>query len=256
MSVNYATVDGSAHAGQDYQAASGTLSFAAGETVKSFDVTTTDDSIFTGARNFTVALSGATNGYLISASPITFSIAENDFSILSFSSSTYTVSQSDAVATITVLRTGTVSHAVSVAYSTSSCCSNLPPVQSAAGTLNFAPGETSKSFSVIINQYDVFIGDANVSLNLFSPSVGATFSGCAVCNPSANLLVKDVHPRPMLAIDDASIFRGTSGTTLVPVTIRMSALSSLFPVKKRSAFSKFATSRRNSIFARSPVIEK
>src|SRR5437667_3394 len=31
MSVNYATVDGSAHAGQDYQAASGTLSFAAGE---------------------------------------------------------------------------------------------------------------------------------------------------------------------------------------------------------------------------------
>jgi uncharacterized delta-60 repeat protein len=54
VSVDYATTDDSAIAGQDYQATSGTLNFAAGEVDKTFDVTLIDDSL--GEPNKTVLL--------------------------------------------------------------------------------------------------------------------------------------------------------------------------------------------------------
>jgi hypothetical protein len=58
--VNYATADGSAAAGADYTAASGTLSFGAGETSKTFTVATTDDTATEGAELFSVLLSSPT----------------------------------------------------------------------------------------------------------------------------------------------------------------------------------------------------
>src|SRR5262249_28154082 len=42
--VRYATADGSAIAGEDYQAASGVLSFAPGETSKAIDIAVLDDA--------------------------------------------------------------------------------------------------------------------------------------------------------------------------------------------------------------------
>ena len=44
VTVDYAMADGSAEAGDDYTAASGTLSFAAGETSKAISVAIDDDS--------------------------------------------------------------------------------------------------------------------------------------------------------------------------------------------------------------------
>ena len=69
-SVNYATADGSAVAGTNYTANSGTLSWTAGDaTAKSFAVTLSSTA-FTGSKTFTVALSavtGATLGSMTSA---------------------------------------------------------------------------------------------------------------------------------------------------------------------------------------------
>ena len=45
VTVNYATADDTATAGADYQSASGTLSFAPGETSKSFTVTILNDAL-------------------------------------------------------------------------------------------------------------------------------------------------------------------------------------------------------------------
>jgi PKD repeat protein len=223
MSVNYSTTDGSAHAGTDYQAASGTLTFAAGETVKSFDVTTIDDTVLTGGRSFSAHLTGATDGYLIGSGTQTISITDNDYSFLGFSQPSYTATQADGSMVATVLRSGNLANAVTVSYSTYSCCS-LPPVQNASGVLNFAPGETAKTITIFINQYDIYIGDSAASITLSNPSFNANFGpSCPYCNPSASLLIKDSNPRPMLSIEDAAIPRPASGTVLVPVTIRLSA---------------------------------
>ena len=57
VTVHYATADGTAVAGQDFQAAQGTLTFAAGETVKTVEVTLIDDAIEDSGETFRLLLS-------------------------------------------------------------------------------------------------------------------------------------------------------------------------------------------------------
>ena len=59
VTVDYATSDGSAEAGNDYTATSGTLSFSAGETRKTISVAISDDTDNEGDETFTVTLSNA-----------------------------------------------------------------------------------------------------------------------------------------------------------------------------------------------------
>jgi Ca2+-binding RTX toxin-like protein len=59
VSVAYASSNGSALAGSDYQPVAGTLVFAAGETAKTFAVDVLDDSVVEQDKSFSVALSGA-----------------------------------------------------------------------------------------------------------------------------------------------------------------------------------------------------
>src|SRR5262249_37478955 len=61
VSVQYATLDGTATAGSDYQAQSGTLTFAPGETSKSITVAVIGDRLAEPNETFSVNLSGATN---------------------------------------------------------------------------------------------------------------------------------------------------------------------------------------------------
>ncbi|MEQ1851878.1 MAG: DUF2341 domain-containing protein, partial [Chthoniobacteraceae bacterium] len=67
VSVNYATSDGTATAGNDYTSASGTLNFAAGETSKTVVVTILNDAVFENSEAFNLNLSGAVNGTITDA---------------------------------------------------------------------------------------------------------------------------------------------------------------------------------------------
>ena len=62
VTVDYATSDGTATAGSDYTAASGTLTFASGETSKTVSVAVLDDSHDEGSETMTLTLSNATGG--------------------------------------------------------------------------------------------------------------------------------------------------------------------------------------------------
>jgi hypothetical protein len=57
VQVNYATVDGSAHAGTDYAASSGTLLFPANATTETISVPVLNSAIFQAPGSFGVALS-------------------------------------------------------------------------------------------------------------------------------------------------------------------------------------------------------
>jgi beta-glucanase (GH16 family) len=63
-SVDYATVDKSAVAGEDYVAASGSLTFAPGETEKSFPVSIVPDTLREGDEEFRVQLSNPVNAVI------------------------------------------------------------------------------------------------------------------------------------------------------------------------------------------------
>ena len=59
VSVDWATVDGTAVAGEDYTAGNGTLTFGPGETVKTVSVEILDDTISDSGETFTLQLSNA-----------------------------------------------------------------------------------------------------------------------------------------------------------------------------------------------------
>ena len=67
VTVDYATADGTASAGADYTAASGTLTFAAGETSKTVAVAALADTEAEGDETFTLTLSNASGATLGSA---------------------------------------------------------------------------------------------------------------------------------------------------------------------------------------------
>ena len=64
VTVDYAASDGTAVAGQDYTAAAGTLSFAAGETEKTVSVTVLDDVHDDPGETLTLTLSNATGAWI------------------------------------------------------------------------------------------------------------------------------------------------------------------------------------------------
>ncbi|MEO1245986.1 MAG: Calx-beta domain-containing protein [Pseudomonadota bacterium] len=76
ISGNYATADGSASSGSDYQAANGSLNFADGDTaVQQITVNITDDTADEADETFQVTLSGAAVG---SPAGVTVTISDND----------------------------------------------------------------------------------------------------------------------------------------------------------------------------------
>src|SRR2546430_13329137 len=62
VSVNFTTQDALATAGQDYTAASGTLTFAEGESSKTFTVPILDDAVVEGVESMRLVLSAPTGG--------------------------------------------------------------------------------------------------------------------------------------------------------------------------------------------------
>ena len=67
VTVNYATADGTATAGEDYTATSGTLTFAPGETEKTVSVAIIDDTVEDSGETFTLVLSDPSGGRLADA---------------------------------------------------------------------------------------------------------------------------------------------------------------------------------------------
>ena len=64
VTVDYATADGTAQAGQDYTATDGTLTFAAGETQKTVSVAVLDDAHDEGEETLTLTLSNASGAHI------------------------------------------------------------------------------------------------------------------------------------------------------------------------------------------------
>lgn len=79
VSVAYRTADGSATAGSDYTAQSGTLNFAAGQASASITIPIIDDTQYEGDETFSVQLGAVTGGAVLGATvSTTVTIIDND----------------------------------------------------------------------------------------------------------------------------------------------------------------------------------
>jgi hypothetical protein len=173
--VNYATADDTAMAGtgatdgtSDYTDTHGTLTFLAGETSRTIDIPLNPDSVVEDDEDFTITLSGAVGLQLGDPHQAAVKILDDDGTgTLAFSALRYDASETGGHATITVNRTGGSGGTASVDYSTSDGSARAPGDYTAtSGTLNFADGETQKTFVIPLAWDGLAEGDETVSIAL------------------------------------------------------------------------------------------
>jgi hypothetical protein len=189
VSADYSLGGGTATGGAacggttDYVNTGGTVSFANGETSKTFNVTICEDAVFEGNETFDATLSNPMGGATIGTpNPATVTITDNDTQpSLQFSSATYSVGEAGGMATITVTRTGATGNAVGVSYATSdgtatggATCTTGVDYQNTSGMLSFASGDTSKTFDVPICNDTAVESNETVNLALSLATGGAT----------------------------------------------------------------------------------
>src|SRR5213079_580373 len=219
VTVNFATANATATAPTDYLAASGTLTFNPGDLTKTINVTINGDQTFEPDETFTVNLSNPVNT-TISKSVGIGTILNDDAQggIISFSQANYSVNESGGSLTITVNRSGDTTGPATVDYTTpddSAALTVLPcatpggvalprcDFTTALGTLRFAPGETVKTFVVLISQDNFVEGPETLPLTLSNLSGGAVFGSF----PTATLTINDDLTEPFAnPIDDSANF--------------------------------------------------
>ena len=104
VTVDYATADGTAMAGTDYEETTGTLTFPALETAQTIRVPLVDDDLDEAAEAFTVALSNASNA-AVGDGEATGVIVDNDLPVVSVAADPTAVEEGETV-TFTLTRVG------------------------------------------------------------------------------------------------------------------------------------------------------
>ena len=119
--VSYATSNKTAYSGSEYTTTNGTLTFASGETSKTFSVPIIDDVTVDGKKTLTLTLSAPTGGAILGTITSPLNIADNEVGSFGsgsfmFSKSEFDATEGDGIATLTVNRVGGTLHTVSVNY--------------------------------------------------------------------------------------------------------------------------------------------
>jgi hypothetical protein len=183
IAVQYGTSDGSATAGDDYVSQSGTVMIPAGAGSAGFTIQVNGDTLVEPHETFFVNLSNPVNVTILKAEGIGTIV--NDDSVIQFSSSSYTISETGPRVDITLTRSGNASSAASFSFATNdgaglTNCNVFNGIASprcdyinTLGTISFAAGQSSKSFSVAIIDDSYAEGSETFTIGLNSPS-GAT----------------------------------------------------------------------------------
>jgi uncharacterized repeat protein (TIGR01451 family) len=157
-SVQYATADGTAKAGEDYAARSGTLTFAPNDTSETFDVPITNDVRDETDESFLVNLSNPTNTVLTDTQA-SVSILDDDAAPVAAIGDVLKSEGSGGTTpfNLEVTLTTPSEKQVTVDYAAvEDTATQISDFTTATGTVTFAPLETSKTVTVQVQ------GDTNV----------------------------------------------------------------------------------------------
>jgi hypothetical protein len=224
--VDYATSNGTATAPQDYTAASGQLTFNNGETSKTFVVPIINDALDEANETVNLTLSNVTgSGELGSPSTAVLTITDDDPTpSLSINDATVTEGNSGTVnAVFTVTLSAQSGQTVTVNYATANGTATAPSdYQAQSNTLTFAPGETTKTVTVLVNGDTASETDETFFVNL----TGAT-----------NASVSDNQGLGTIISDDSPVIQFNAST----YTVAEDALRVIVTVNRLGDISKPAT---------------
>ena len=219
VTVNYATSDGTATAGADYTATSGTLTIAAGATTATFNVGVLADSLDEANETVTLTLSSATNAS-ISDATATLTITDDD-ATPSLSIADVSGNETAGNRQFTVTLSAASGLAVTVNYATSDGTATAGADYTAisATQLTIAAGATTATFNVGVLADSLDEANETVTLTLSGVSSTATIS-----DATATLTITDDDATPSLSINDVS---GNETAGNRQFTVTLSAASGL-----------------------------
>ncbi len=189
VTVDFATADGTALAGQDYTATNGMLGFAAGERLKLVTIPILNDGLKEPPKTFRFYLTNATGVVLGNPRTATVTIVDNDPGV-QFEYNKLWIRENEGLLTVKVLRGNDVDlPPFAVDYATS----NLTAVAGedyteTKGTLAFAAGEPFKMLGVPILWNQTSELDRQFKLTLSNPSAGVVLGA----NKAATVVVLDM----------------------------------------------------------------
>ncbi len=216
--VNYASSDGTATAGTDYTAVSGTLTFAAGTTSQTFTVSVTGDANDEANETLTITLSDPSAGTAIAAASATGTIIDNDtpgFSINSPSVAEGDSSTTNLTFTVTLSPTSFQTATVNYATTTTGTATVATDFTATSGTLTFAAGTATQTITVTVSGDATYESDETVIVTLSNASAGTNI---ATTTGTGTITNDD----PGLSIANASVTEGDSNSVNLVFTVTMS----------------------------------
>ena len=223
ITVDFATADGTATAPGDYTAATGTVTFAPGDTSETVTVQVNGDTAVEPDETYDVNLSNATGNAAILDGTGVGTISNDDVE------PPRQISISDASATeggaveFTVSLDAPSANPITATYATANGTAVAPgDYTSATGTVTFAPGDTSETVSVQTIDDALVEGTETFDVLVNNPTGNAAIAdGTGVGTINDN----DVEPQRQISIDDVSVAEGSSGQTPAQFTVSLDAAS-------------------------------
>jgi hypothetical protein len=177
ITVAYATGDGTATAGSDYQAVSGTLTFAPGETSKTLSVLVTGDRSGEPTENFLVNLSGPTNATIADGQGVGTVFDDEPRVSISDVTKTEGKNRQTTLFTFTVTLSAAYDQPVTMSYRTvNGTTTTGDDYVAKSGTITFAPGETTKTITIEVKGDNKREASETFYLDLFGLSSNALFT--------------------------------------------------------------------------------
>jgi hypothetical protein len=223
VSVQFATMDGTALAGREYTATSGTLTFSPGQTSLPINVPILKDAVFGPAsETFTLNLSNPTNATILTATGRATIINTTLPPQVTIDNFSQVKPMSGLVNATTMIHLLAASELPATVFYHTADISAVAGVDYVAttGSVTFAPGETSKSISIPIIGSTVPEGDRTFAVDL-DMATGAT-----IAVNQAIGTIHNVNPPVGLSIDNTTVTQGMSNTTAV-FTVHLAGPSGL-----------------------------
>ncbi len=200
ITVNYQTANGTATAGPDYVAASGTVTFTPGQLTRTINVTVNGETVFEPDETFNVDLSGATNATIADAQGV--GTIGNDDAQPTISIADVTVDEGDSgtnSAAFIVSLSNASSRTIRVNFATANNTALAGThYVNTSGTLTFAPGTITQPINVQVNG-DLFNEPATL---IFHVNLSAGTNAAIADNLGIGTILDD--DAPVLATEENS----------------------------------------------------
>jgi hypothetical protein len=220
VSVNYATANGTATAGADYTAASGTLTFNPSVTTQNVSITVAGDTLDEANETILVNLSNATNATIGDAQGVGTIVDDDPSPSLNIADTSVTEGNTGIVnASFAVTLSAASGQTVTVSYATANGTATATDYTTTSGTLTFSPGTVTQNVIVPVTGDTLNEANETFTVTLSNP-VGAT-----IADGQATGTITNDDPVPSISVADVSFQEGNSGNTNAAFTLTVSAVS-------------------------------